>query len=359
MPCKGRQVLSHVHHARPGDQAVSIAAGRQRRLARDRAGRVPRAARSLRQRQEHAAARHRGPGRDRPRARVAARPGRHRRHRPRPRRRLRVPALRPVPPHERRGQRRVRAARAAHEARRPPGAPAGAAEARRPRGHGRAPSGAALRRPAAARRRRARARAPAGGAAARRALRRARRQDPRGTPAHDPPDPAGARHHHDPRHPRPGRGLRDGRPHRRHAPGPPARGRRAGRPVREPAHPLRRHLPRRGEPAARLPARQPHGLRASRRGSRHAARNRRRDPAGGGRTHHRRGAGRTHAGRRRHRAGTAVRGRHRAAARTHGDRRPGFRDARIARARTTAAGCSTPGAASRTSAPGRSPWASA
>ena len=112
---------------------------------------------------------------------------------------------------------------------------------------------AALGRPAAARRRGAGAGAPAAGAADGRAVRRARRQDPRGTAPHDPPDPARARHDDDPRHARPGRGVRARRPHRRDAPGPPARVRPARRPLHPPADALRLDVPRRGQPAARLP----------------------------------------------------------------------------------------------------------
>ena len=139
------------------------------------------------------------------------------------------------------------------EGRRAPRAPQGAAAAGRARGHGRPPADAALGRPAAAHRGGACAGAPAAGAADGRAVRCARRQDPRRTATDDPADPARARHDDDPRHARPGRSVRAGRSHRRDAPGPPARVRPAGRPLHAAADPLRLDVPRRREPAARLP----------------------------------------------------------------------------------------------------------
>ncbi len=66
---------------------------------------------------------------------------------------------------------------------------------------------------------------------------------------------------------------------------------------------------------------------------RDAARDRRRDPARGGRAAHRQGAGRPHARRHGRGAGTAVRGRHRTPARAHADGRAGARDARSRRRR--------------------------
>ena len=230
-----------------------IGAGRQRRLAQGRAGRVPGAARPQRQRQEHAAARHRRADRGRPRPGLAARPRRDPRVGARPRGRLRLPALRAVPPHDGGRQHRVRAARAQGQGRGAARAPQGTAAPGRARGHGRPPADAALGRPAAAHRGRAGARAPAAGAADGRALRRAGRQDPRGTAPHDPPDPARARHDDHPRHPRPGGGVRARRPHRRDAPGPTARVRPSRRPLHAPADALRVDVPRRGQPAARLP----------------------------------------------------------------------------------------------------------
>ena len=127
----------------------------------------------------------------------------------------------------------------------------GAAAAGRAGRHGRAPARAALRRPAAARGRGARAGAQAAGAAARRTLRRARRQDPRGTAPHHPRGAARAGHHHGAGHARPGRSLRAGRPHRRHEPRAAcSKWARPQRTVRAAGHALRRHLPRRRQPAA-------------------------------------------------------------------------------------------------------------
>ena len=74
---------------------------------------------------------------------------------------------------------------------------------------------AAVRRPAAARRPRPRARQPPERAAARRAAGRPRPQAPRGDAARAQADPARGRDHVRVRHPRPGRGADDERPHRR------------------------------------------------------------------------------------------------------------------------------------------------
>ena len=71
-----------------------------------------------------------------------------------------------------------------------------------------------VRRPAAARGAGARAGDPAGSAAARRIPVEPRRQAARDDAPRDPRHPALARHHHAVRHPRPGRGADDVRPHR-------------------------------------------------------------------------------------------------------------------------------------------------
>ena len=147
------------------------------------------------------------------------------------------------------------------KARRSARAPQGIAQAGGARRHGRAPAGPALRRPAAARGRGARAGAQAAGAAARRALRRAGRQDPRRTAPHHPLGAARARHHHGAGHARPGRSLRAGRHHRRHESRPPARSRASARSVRAARHALRRHVPRRRQPAAGAPERRWHPFR--------------------------------------------------------------------------------------------------
>ena len=84
----------------------------------------------------------------------------------------------------------------------------------------------ALGRPAPARRARPRARQPARGAAARRAARRARPQAAQADAGGAQGDPARGRHHVPLRHPRPGGGAGDVRPHRGH-------GRRRGRAVRD------------------------------------------------------------------------------------------------------------------------------
>ena len=97
------------------------------------------------------------------------------------------------------------------------------------------PPGAAVRRPAAACRPGPGARQPAERAAARRTARRPRPQAARGDAARAEADPARGRHHVHLRHPRPGRGAHDERPHRGHEP-------RPGRADRDAA---RRSTPRR------------------------------------------------------------------------------------------------------------------
>ena len=149
------------------------------------------------------------------------------------------------------------------------------------------------RRPAAARRARARAREPSGRAAARRAARRARPEAAQGDAARAEGPAAAHRHDVRLRHPRPGRGDDDERPHRRDE-------RRRGRAARdaEGALPaagerLRRRLHRHVEPdrAARRPPRRRPARDGPRRGPAHpcgrargvlasAARPRRRSPCG-------------------------------------------------------------------------------
>ena len=100
----------------------------------------------------------------------------------------------------------------------------GLVQLRRP---GRQAAGPTLGRPAAARRDRARGRDRAAAGADGRAPVQPRRQAPAGDAGRDPAHPQCARHHHDLRHPRPGRGPVDGRPHRG-----PARRRRSARSAR-------------------------------------------------------------------------------------------------------------------------------
>ncbi len=159
----------------------------------DPRARVPRPARPFGLRQDHAAAhpggarraglRHgpvRRPGRAEPAARAAAG-------------RLRVPALRPVQPHDRIRQRGVRprgaAARQAAGIERDRPARRGTARAGAACRFRGTVSGAAFRRPAPARRACARARDRAEGAVAGRAVRRARRQGAGGTAALAARDP--------------------------------------------------------------------------------------------------------------------------------------------------------------------------
>ena len=92
----------------------------------------------------------------------------------------------------------------------------------------------ALRRPAAARRPRPGARQHAGRPAARRAARRARPQAARGDAARAQAHPARGRHHVRLRHPRPGRGAHDERPHRGDEPRPGRADRHARRDLRRP-----------------------------------------------------------------------------------------------------------------------------
>ena len=108
----------------------------------------------------------------------------------------------------------------------------------------------ALRRPAAARRARPRARQLPERAAARRAARRARPQAAPGDAARAQAHPARGRHHVRLRHPRPGRGAHDERPHRGDERGPRRADRHARGDLRQPGVGVRRRLHRDGEPAA-------------------------------------------------------------------------------------------------------------
>ena len=114
----------------------------------------------------------------------------------------------------------------------------------RPRRPRRAPAVAALRRPAAARRARAHHRDRAEGAAARRAAVQSRRQAARAGAPRAARPAAAARPHHDLRHPRPGRGEHDLRPHRGDERGRHPAGRHADGALRAPGQSLRRELPR-------------------------------------------------------------------------------------------------------------------
>ena len=104
-------------------------------------------------------------------------------------------------------------------------------------------------------------------AAARRAARRARPQAARGDAARAQAHPARGRDHVRLRHPRPGRGADDVRPHRRHERGRDRAGRHAGGDLPPAGVAVRRRLHRLGQPAARRrrrPRRRRHGDRAER-----------------------------------------------------------------------------------------------
>ena len=140
------------------------------------------------------------------------------------------------------------------------------------RGPRRAAAERALRRPAAARRARPRARPRAGGAAVRRAALEPRCAaaplDARG----DPRAAAAARPDRRVRHPRPGRGDRGERPHRRDGPRPDRAVGHARRALRAAGERVRRRLHGRGDAVRRDPARR-------RRGAARAARGRQRRAA--------------------------------------------------------------------------------
>ena len=156
---------------------------------------------------------------------------------------------------------RVRKASAARERRKPRrrGARDGAARrVRRPQ------AGPALRRPAPARRACPRDRQPAAGAAARRAARRARPEAPPGDAARAEGAPARARDHVRLRHPRPGGGADDERPHRRLQPRADRADRHARRGLRAAGERVRRRVRRHVEhPRARRRAASACGRRRS------------------------------------------------------------------------------------------------
>ena len=145
----------------------------------------------------------------------------------RARRQHRLPGLRALPAHDRRRERRLRAAREGR--RRAPSATARVDEVLAdgaPRRVRRPQAGPALGRPAPARRARARDRQPAAGAAARRAARRARPEAAPGDAGLPEVAPARARDDVHLRHARPGGGADDERPDRRLQRGPDRAGRR-------------------------------------------------------------------------------------------------------------------------------------
>ncbi len=181
-----------------------------------------------------------------------------------------------VPAHVGVRQRGLRAAGEEGAGRR--GAPAGAGDARGrpPRRVRQPPPGSALGRPAAACRTRSRARQPAQRPAARRAARRPRPQAPGGDAARAQADPARGRDHLHLRHPRPGRGAHDERPHRRHEPWPGRADRHAAGDLRRAGQHLRGRVHRVGEPAAGDPRRARRRDRAGAPRQRPARRDRRR-----------------------------------------------------------------------------------
>ena len=127
-----------------------------------------------------------------------------------------VPVLCALAAHDDGAEPGLRAPAAARAARRARAARAGDRGAARPRGPGRSPGDAAVRRPAPARGARPRARDQPANPAARRAALQPRRAHPHDHAARDQGDPAAGRHHRDPRHPRPRGGDGDGGPDRDH-----------------------------------------------------------------------------------------------------------------------------------------------
>ncbi len=107
-----------------------------------------------------------------------------------------------------------------------------------------APPGPAQRRPGAAGRSGARARPRAAGLPDGRAVEQPGREAAHADPRRDPAAAAGGPHDHGLRHPRPGRGDDDGRPHRGHEPRRARAGRHARGPLRAAREPLRRRLHR-------------------------------------------------------------------------------------------------------------------
>ena len=110
---------------------------------------------------------------------------------------------------------------------------------------------AAVGRPAAARRARPRAGQLPERTAARRTARRARPQAARGDAVRAQAHPARSRHHVRVRHPRPGRGAHDERPHRRDERRACRADRHTAGDLQQPGQPVRRRVHRVGQPAAR------------------------------------------------------------------------------------------------------------
>ena len=240
-----------------GAQALRRRRGGGRDRPRDRRRRVLLDARPVRLGQDddpaddrRLRAADRGPGHAPRRGREPARAVRARREHG-------LPGLRPVPAHDRRGQRGLR-----------PDDPQGAAmpiadrqvaDALRDgpaRGLREAQAVAAVGRPAPAGRARPGARQPAAGAPPRRAARRARPQAARGDADRAEGDPAPGRDHVHLRDPRPGGGAHDERPGRGLQPRPDRAGRHPGRGLRATRDRLRGRLRGHLEPAhaARWPS---------------------------------------------------------------------------------------------------------
>ena len=163
----------------------------------------------------------------------------------------RLPAVRPVPAHVRVRQRGVRPPGEEGRGRRDPPAGDGDARDRAARRVRAASAGADVGWPAAAGRAGPGAGQPPERPAPRRAARRARPQAPRGDADRAQADPARGRHHVRVRHPRPGRGAHDERPHRRHEQGQGRADRHARGDLRQAGEHLRRRIHRIGQPAAR------------------------------------------------------------------------------------------------------------
>ncbi len=228
---------------RRGGEKIRCLQGGGPAVARHQGRRVFRAAGPERLRQDHAVAharRLRDAGRGPHPARrqghragaAAPAPGQHD-----------VPELRAVSPSHRARQHRVRAEARRHAGRRnrdAGGRTGGAGQARGPR---EAQARSALRRPEAARGAGALAGAAAAGAAARRAPGGTRQEAAREHASRIDGAAAAARHHLHHRHPRPGRGDDDGRPHRRD-------GWRPARTGRDPARALRGAGDRAGSPSS-------------------------------------------------------------------------------------------------------------
>ena len=160
----------------------------------------------------------------------------------------RVPALRAVPAHDRRAERRLRAAPEGHQQARRAAPRRGGARSRPARGLWHAPDVGAVGWAAAARRARAGVDQPPDRAPPRRAAWRARPEAPQGDAARAQAAPAGGRDHVRVRDPRPGGGPDHERRHRRHAARPDPAAGQADRALRATGQPLRGQLHRRLEP---------------------------------------------------------------------------------------------------------------